>query len=61
MACFLPQKMKVFFQHDMHVMFMNLGRLAVVSFAVSGLLAFTACGNSDEEKALAQETKKPPA
>lgn len=43
----------------MHVMFINLGRLAVVSFAVSGLLAFTACGNSDEEKALAQETKKP--
>jgi osmotically-inducible protein OsmY len=56
---FLAAKNESISKFDMHGMFANLGRLAVVSFAVSGLLAFTACGNSDAEEALAQETKKP--
>lgn len=43
----------------MYIMLVNLGRLAVVTLVASSLLAFTACGNSYEEKAMVQEPKKP--
>jgi osmotically-inducible protein OsmY len=40
-------------------MLLNLDRLAVVALAASSLLATAACRHSDEEKAMAQEIKKP--
>jgi osmotically-inducible protein OsmY len=38
---------------------MSSCRFAAALFVVSGMLLVAACGNSDQERALAQETKKP--